>query len=185
MELKADGTSNTGFRLRIRPVGDKLAVDHMTDAMTCGQNLHAIPVMLLANSLRHTKRILEHAVATEQVIVSVGRRIHHEMSLKRKRSLVFGHGFAPERDAGVHFTRDQTAFKDQSKVLVGFLRQQIGTGLRSILLPVPADDDAIFDGEILVREPFPPIQIFAVEQCDLDLAPWNLEDLFLAPVIRI
>ena len=125
------------------------------------------------------------AVATEQVIVSVGRRIHHKMSLKRKRSLVFGDGLAPERNPGVHFARNQTAFKDQSKVLVGFLRQQVSAGLRSILLSVPSDDDAIFDGEILVGEPFPAIQIFAVEKCDRDLAPWNFEDLFLAPVIRI
>ena len=132
--------------------------------MPGGQDLHPIPVVLLSDFLRHTQRILEHTVAAKQVVVTIRGRIHHQMSLKRKRPFVFSDGFAPERNAGVHFTCDQTALKDQSKVLVSLFRQQVRAGLRCILLRVPPDDNAVFDGEVIVRESIPAIKVPAVEQ---------------------
>ena len=163
MQLQADGTNYTGFRLRIRPVSNQLSIDNMSDPMPRGQNFHPIPVVLLSDFLRHSQRVLEHTVTAEQIVVAVRRGIHHQVSLKRKRPFVFSDGFAPKRNSRMHFARDQSTLKDQSEIPKRLLCQQISTGLRRVFLRIATNDDAIFYGKVFVRETYPTVQIFTVE----------------------
>ena len=164
MELQADGAALAELRLRIGPVEHLLPVDGEADAIPDREDLHLVPVVLLAGLLRLAVLVAADAVAPVEVVEAPAGGKHHEVPLVARGLAILVELFSPDGHAGVHLARRELALEEQPEVAIRLLRQQVGAHLRGVFSSVAAHDLGAIDRPVGIGVPLPALEVAAVEE---------------------
>ena len=101
VQLKGNRAFFDAVRLRIPPVGNRLAVNGQTDAVALGENFDFVPVVLSAGPDRFPL-VPVNQIAAVEFVEAVLRREHDKVSGAGELVALFRVDGSPERDARMH-----------------------------------------------------------------------------------